>query len=352
MFKIKQKPEDFIVKEIMELKFDGSIDDDSGGYSNHNFSYYKLTKQNYNTVEAVNIIAKKWAIRPKFINFAGAKDKKAVTEQYISISKGPKRNFEMNEKDKWIKIVFLGKGSERINLGALKGNRFEIVVYSDKTLNEIKKPHKIINYFDDQRFGVNCSNHLVGRALLRKDFREACSIIGIAVDGNRLDGNNYVSALRGMPKRLLRMYIAAYQSYVWNECVKALIDKCGRYKTVGYCLGELFVPENIEKSISRQIGKSVNRKAINRKIPLVGFGSEEKGDIAVIIDMMLEKDNLTKRDFIMRQMPELSSDGGERDMVVDVKDLAVEKIAVNTYKVMFELAKGSYATIVIKTMFS
>ena len=150
MFKFKQKPEDFKVTE--KIKLDMFDDPEKKG----DYSYYTLTKKDQNTIDAVMIIAKAWHIKPKFINFAGTKDKNAVTEQVISISKGPKKDLYLDN----ITLNYLGQGNERINLGSLEGNGFEIIVETDNDLNngqilnglQVKKLTKTINYFDDQRF--------------------------------------------------------------------------------------------------------------------------------------------------------------------------------------------------------
>ena len=114
MYKIKQLPEDFIVKEINDIKFD-----DNGQYS-----YFLLKKKNYNTLRAIQQISKKLRINEKNIEFAGNKDKNAITEQVISIYKGNKNIENINIKD--IELKFLGQGNERIFLGNLKGNEFII----------------------------------------------------------------------------------------------------------------------------------------------------------------------------------------------------------------------------------
>ncbi|MEM4245358.1 MAG: tRNA pseudouridine(13) synthase TruD, partial [Candidatus Nanoarchaeia archaeon] len=73
-------------------------------------------------------------------------------------------------------------------------------------------------------------------------------------------------------------------------------------------------------------------------------------------DIML-REKIKKEDFIMRSIPELSSEGGYRKMFVQVEDLKVyySKDELNKGKLKavldFKLPPGSYATIVIKKMF-
>ena len=116
MYKIKQKPEDFCVEEIMSLNLD------KGDYT-----YFLLEKKNFNTRDALKIIAKALRINDKRFNVAGIKDKIAVTKQYVSVFKvNPERLSKLKFKN--IKIKVLGKGSERLRLGQLDGNRFKIIV--------------------------------------------------------------------------------------------------------------------------------------------------------------------------------------------------------------------------------
>ena len=75
MYQIKQKPEDFLVKEIPDYELD----------ENGIYAYFWLTKKNFTTVDAIRTIANKLDIMMKRIGFAGSKDKIALTKQVISI---------------------------------------------------------------------------------------------------------------------------------------------------------------------------------------------------------------------------------------------------------------------------
>ena len=130
MYKIKQIPEDFIVKEINSIS-----PLDSGDYS-----YCLLKKTNYPTVRAIGHIAQALRIKPKNIGFAGNKDKNAVTEQVISIFKSNKEKIK-RVKLKDIKLKFLGKGNDPISLGDLEGNYFKITIrnLNDKAIDNFNK---------------------------------------------------------------------------------------------------------------------------------------------------------------------------------------------------------------------
>src|SRR3989338_5511303 len=97
--KIKELPEDFIVKEVLELKIE------EGSYN-----YYLMTKKNWNTLDVINEI--KQRLHVKDVGYAGNKDRNAITSQYISVQK--KINFTLKD----VTFEFIGTGKQRIFLGS------------------------------------------------------------------------------------------------------------------------------------------------------------------------------------------------------------------------------------------
>jgi len=96
----------------------------------------------------------------------------------------------------------------------------------------------------------------------------------------------------------------------------------------------------------------------NLKLPIIGFGTEFRNKkIKEISSKILEEEEIKLRDFIVRGMPELASEGDERNMFVNAEDInfKTEKDELNNNKkkciISFKLPKGSYATIVIKKIF-
>ncbi len=306
MHQIKQLPEDFAVKEISNVKF----------LDKGNYLYFKLKKKNWNTLDAAKEISKRLNLPIKNIGFAGSKDKKAITEQVISVKNTKKERIE-NLKIKDIELEFLGYGDEPITLGDLEGNYFEITIRNLDSFN-IKTPKKVINYFGEQRFSRN--NIEIGKNIIRKDFRKACEILELEVKNN-----DYIGALKTIPKRLLKMYAHAYQSFIWNETVKEITQN----------------------------------KIKAEEIPLIGFGTEleEFPEVKKIIENILERENLTLTDFIIKQIPELSLEGGTRKVFIKIKDFKIlkkENDELNKtkkkIKISFTLPKGSYATVVVKEL--
>jgi len=310
MYKIKQKAEDFIVKEVSNVKVG-----DSGKYL-----VCLLKKKNYTTLRAIEHVANK--LNVKDIGFAGAKDKNAVTEQYISI-RGVKKLDSLELKD--ISLEFIGYSDLPISLGDLEGNEFTIVIrdLSNKEKNSLNKKDikKIMmpNFFGEQRFSER--NIAIGKNLLKSRFKEAVKLIFESEPDCKAEmddflkdkPNDFIGALKLMPKKLLMMYMHAYQSFLFNMTLNQYIK--------------------------------TNKKNIS--IPLIGFGTEiENPILEKIINKIMEKEKLTFRSFINSSIPVLSLEGAMRDAFVSIDDLEIleEKDFV---KIKFFLKKASYGTVAV-----
>ncbi|MBL7052002.1 MAG: tRNA pseudouridine(13) synthase TruD, partial [Nanoarchaeota archaeon] len=221
-----------------------------------------------------------------------------ITSQYISVEK--KINFEIND----VEFELKGRGKKRIYMGKLEGNEFIITIRDlDKKLN---LPEEVINLFGEQRFSNK--NDKLGKLLVQKKFKEVCEELELKVEKN-----DYIGALRKFGKAKLRFFINAYQSYLWNKIAK----------------------------VSNQ-----------RIVPIIGFLTEEED-----YDELLEKEGVSKLDFILREMPELVAEGSERERVMKVKNfksISFEDDELNKGKkkqvVSFFLPKGSYATVVMDNL--
>ncbi len=326
MYVLKEIPEDFIVEEVISLDLK-----DKGDYS-----YFLLEKTDWTTRNAIRALARRFRIKEKRFNIAGNKDRNAVTKQYVSVFKIGKNALE-RIKINGLNIKFIGFGDERLKLGKLEANKFEIVVRNlDK---KCEKVSFIPNYFDEQRF--SSKNPLIGKAFVKKDFKEACSLLMLDYENN-----DYIGALRKVDRWLLRFYLNSYQSYLFNEALKEYIRR--NYKEVfqvDYSFGSLLFPKS--------------RKMLNIKIPIPTYNTVlENDEIGLIYNEILEKENVILSDFKISQMPELVTDTVYRDAFVKLNDANLDfyddDLHANKLKAKFSfnLPSGSYATIAVKACFA
>src|SRR3989338_1451955 len=339
MYTLKQLPQDFIVTELnnsLQLKPSGKC------------TYFKLTKTNRNTLDVIQELSRIFHLPEKQIGFAGTKDKNEVTTQLCSIPNITKERLT-NINLPNVTLEFLGFSNEPITLGSLQGNRFNITI-RNLTIEKIIPQHFIPNYFDEQRFSKH--NVEIGKHLLKKEFKQAVELIDNEKSLLHLNEkqNDYVGSLKKLPIRLLRLYLNAYQSKLWNETVAQYIKLHGKHNhTSSYSQGALLFPENIADFQ-------------HLTIPIIGFTGIPQttpAEIKNIIETVMKQENITVNDFIIKQIPELTLEGEMRSMVTEIKEVTIGPLEEddlnpnkNKIQISFSLGKGSYATMVIRALFN
>ena len=325
-YKIKQIPEDFLVEEIPRVK-----PEISGSYS-----YFWMKKRNLNTLKAVRIVSSSLRVRMDRFGWAGNKDKNAVTTQLVSIQNCSP--FKEKRFEEGVELKLFGAGDERIFTGNLAGNKFKITIRNlDKgdcsiikeNFNGLKKRSLVPNFFDEQRFGG--TNLSIGKALLTRDFETAAELL------YRKKMENPLQAIRKVHKSNLSLYLHSYQSLIFNEMLNDyLTERC---------------PDNAEVKGKNCSFLFPGKPVENADLPIIGFGTELKDQT------ILKKHGLTKRSFIIKQLPELSLEGSSRPAFVQTSNLRLtflgeDELNQNKEKVKleFSLPKGSYATMAVKAL--
>ena len=184
---IKFWPQDFIVEEIGETNNTHTINLGDFFDKKRNFSdkdptiYATLVKCGLSTIEAVEEISSLLKIDKKQIQFAGIKDKDAISSQLISLRKTKIKDFEtIHSPYFFLKNTYSEKGA--LGPGFLKGNEFTILVRTDSSFskkNFIENSNKIskegfYNFFYLQRFGTpRLINFYWGLFILKGDYQKA-----------------------------------------------------------------------------------------------------------------------------------------------------------------------------------
>jgi tRNA pseudouridine13 synthase len=384
--KLKQLPEDFAVEELnkFELKESG------------NYKLYLLEKKSMETFYLLSYLSKKNNIPVSEFGIAGLKDKHAVTKQYLTI---PKKYDIKTIKEQNFSLNFLGFVSEQLKSGDLQGNKFTITVRDVKKgeVEGIINKSKAIdqgmpNYFDSQRFGSVLNREFIAKYLIKKDYEKAVKLfltetskfekadvkkdkkkilenweflskISIKIKTFRiiieefLKTKDWLKAYKKIPNNLREIYISAYQSYLWNECVKELlrqkIDKKRLY-SVKYNIGSL----EFYKSISEEEKKSLPETFKTISHDIKPTETEKK-----IIEKILAREEIKIEDFDIRQQTDSFFKSHERKVIIFPGSFSISEPQVdelndkgknNRFKfiVSFSMSKGSYATIATKRLFN
>jgi len=401
--KLRTTPEDFVVNEVSNYppkKEDGK------------FTIADVTAINWETNHLIRDLSNWLDISRQRIGFAGTKDKRAKSTRLMSFYKVfPDKLSNVKLRNVIIENIYTS--DHPVKIGNLTGNRFEVIV---RNLNKNIKPDSIKkiassiekyggfpNFYGIQRFGaIRPITHVVGKHIVKDDFEKAVMtyvsnpILGEDEESyslrkqlekthdfkealksypnhlnfekailNKLVVNpkDYVGALKELPKNLLSMFIYAYQSYLFNEVLSERIKrKLPLNKAI---VGDIILPirngvvdldsivvedHNIEK-INRQISKN---KAV---VSGILFGSDSifsEGEMGEIEHKIIDKEKIDPRDFIIPDMPNISSSGSRHPILAFVKDLSFELFNDDLNKdrkavvLKFELRKGCYGTSLLR----
>ncbi len=370
---IKRSPEDFKVEEIAPdgtiLELYKTIEKPDSGKK---FTHFILQKKDWSTSSALKRIAKALRVGQKRFSYAGTKDKVAITTQAVSVFEVPKEKLtSLALMDLQVNGAWGAK--EKIQLGDLIGNRFQILWHGD-TEDAEEKAQKIFeglegkfpNYFGMQRFGSTRQNtHRIGELLLRRKFQEAAMHFLAEVGSEEhqearearsrlLESNDFQAALKEFPKHLrlertmlahlieypedyigafrklprytLLLFIHAFQSYLFNQCLSERIKDGMIRKEDGefYCASNPYgFPDVDMPGMDWLCGK------------LLGYNSSPNQREKEI----LERHQISLDAFRIEKMPELSSKGTYRPLLVPMKDFEFKN---NLFG--FSLPAGAYAT--------
>ncbi|KAM7191391.1 pseudouridine synthase [Naviculisporaceae sp. PSN 640] len=158
------------------------------------YLHFTLYKENKDTMEAINTIARLLKVKASNFGFAGTKDRRAGTVQRVSVYKQRPTNMNwLNTRFHNLKIGDYSYHKEPLQLGQHGGNEFIITLKNCRNQGDAEcsalqrarmvqesvefalayvKKHGYINYYGLQRFGTyNIGTHVLGMKVLNDDFQ-------------------------------------------------------------------------------------------------------------------------------------------------------------------------------------
>jgi TruD family tRNA pseudouridine synthase len=180
---VKLWPQDFIVEEITHGNTITTIDweEKETPKGEGDTIYATLVKGGLSTIEAIAELASTLRVEEKQIQFAGIKDKDALTAQRISLRKIP-LDAILAVASPYFFLKDLQRGKGAIAKSGLEGNKFTILIRTTETYNPdgIEKNINTIaregfwNYYYLQRFGTpRLINFYWGYLILKGQYKEA-----------------------------------------------------------------------------------------------------------------------------------------------------------------------------------
>lgn len=377
---IKETPEDFLVAEIPLYTPEG--------VGEHTFA--EIEKRGITTFEALRRIARAVNLPEREIGYAGMKDARGVTRQTFSIPRiSPE--FLLALELPGIRIIAAAPHRNKLKLGHLSGNRFRIRIRgvgaeanakTEKVLSILNK-RGVPNYFGEQRYGAQGNSHLIGRALLRREYREA--VDAVMGDPAQVRDERWQAAikayLRGDPGESLRLfpghcrterailqrlekrpdawekafqavhprlkglYLSAFQSSLFDRLLDERMDTFDRVMTGDLAWkhdnGACFLVEDeareAERAESFDISPSGPMFGCKMKLPA--------GEPLAMEESLLQSEGLTRADF--DPPGGLRLEGERRPLRVPLGAAQLQQDDAGVL-LEFSLPKGAYATSVLR----
>lgn len=377
---IKETHDDFIVEEIPSYLPAGSGE----------HLYLTFEKLGITTLEAIRRIANALSISERDVGYAGLKDAVGVTRQTISVQRvAPEKALGL-ELD-GIRVLSAIRHGNKLKPGHLKGNRFQIVIrgVSDSAkqrlpaIIEILQKRGVPNYFGYQRYGAQGNSHLIGMAMLKRDWHGAVNcLIGqsdavrdeewsaaiSAYHEGEIDKAlqlfprhcrserdvlqrlvsrpaEYEKAFSAIHPRLKKLYLSAAQSFLFDQVVARRIDRIDELMlgdlAIKHINGACFLVEDAlqeqDRALSFEISPSGPMFGCKMKCP--------EGAALKLEHEILEQAGLELPFF---DLPGgLRMEGERRTLRVPPGEVSWS-VSEDVLKLEFALPKGSYATSFIR----
>jgi tRNA pseudouridine13 synthase len=372
------------------------------------FTIAEVSARNWETHLLVQELAHRLHFSQRRISFAGTKDKRAWSTQLMSFERvSPELLSQVNIKDVTLQNMY--QSDTPVRIGSLRGNHFEITI---RNLDPSITPEHIAtlispleqlggfpNYYGIQRFGaIRSITHLVGKYIVQGDFENAVmSYVAHPMQGehestyalradlektrnytkafhaypeslhfekallNKLiqTPSDFRGALLELPKNLLLMFINAYESLLFN---KILSERMRRSLPINQAIiGDLIAPIRkdivtdeylpvTESNLEKVNAQLVKKKAVVTGL-LLGYDAVfARGEMGEIEHRIVEDEHIDPRDFIIPEIPFLSSGGTRRALVASLSSLQwtlhLDQYFENrqALTLQFDLPKGCYAT--------
>ena len=385
---LKLREEDFTVEEIT---LEGEVLELGKRFERRgsgDFTHFVLQKKGWNTLHALRAVGRLLGVGIKRFGYAGTKDRRAVTTQLCSAWRvEPAALLSLSLKDISINGAWLAP--DRVSLGDLLGNRF-VVRASGVSEDAEERVAKIAaelggifpNYFGEQRFGTMRSNtHIVGKLIVANDFRGAVlNYLCFVDDGEMEDArearrrlseemdfakaleyfpshlkyerlmlnhlarnpNDFVNAMRKLPRGLSLMFVHAYQSWLFNEMLAERV----RNGRLAVEKGDFVCPANSYGF--PDVGKARRAERAGEEGFLVGrMPGYETEELTEEESALFEREGITPKSFLIKSFPEISSRGVLRAMLAPFKEFWFRMDGKDGI-FSFSLPAGSYATVLLR----
>ncbi|SEO79457.1 tRNA pseudouridine13 synthase [Luteibacter sp. UNC138MFCol5.1] len=315
--RLRSTPDDFFVEEVSGYEADGTGE----------HAFLVVEKRGANTEWVARELAKFAGVQAMNVGYAGMKDRHAVTRQVFTVHLPGKADPDWSAfPAEGVTILSAARHSRKIKRGALRGNRFVLVlreVEGERAEAEDRlaaiAARGVPNYFGEQRFGLGGNNVAQAKAMFA---------------GRRVDRD----------KRSI--LLSAARSHIFNGVLAERVA-AGRWDTP--MDGEIwslegsrswFGPEAFDATLAERLA----RFDIHPSGPLWGSGDTPAGGAAG----ELERAVAARDEDLAKGLAGARMDQERRALRLRPRDLAWRWLDDGALEVAFGLPAGAYATTVLR----
>lgn len=348
---MKIEPDDFIVEELPLYE--------PSRVGTHTF--FAIRKQKLSTFEAINQIAHALHVNPRNFGYAGLKDKYAVTTQVFSVEGvPPEQVLELTLPA--LEILWAERHAHKLRVGHLRGNQFQItlrdvpptaLLFVEEKMAQLAT-EGVPNRFGTQRFGNKHDSHLIGRALIKSEWEEALHYVLSDETTQSIDFAKQVKrkkekgtleeAVACIPHRLRKLYLSAYQAYLFNCILEKRMSNLGQLWdgdiAIKHSNGAPFLVENAKVEQPR-----VDMFEISPSGPIFGYKMRRPAGEVLALEMELLAAEGVKFE-AFRKVAGIRLPGTRRPLRMLMELHQVTSVDVGL-RLCFTLPAGSYATVVL-----
>lgn len=397
--KLRFFPEDFLVEELSlpPPRVEGG-----------DYVAVRARMRNWETNRLIREMSRSMGVSRHRIQFAGTKDKRGVKVQFFTFLASMEQVGRISLGD--LEVLEAYTTDRPLELGHLLGNRFEVRLRGAggadvpagiaAVTGELEAAGGFPNFFGIQRFGaLRPVTHLVGERMVRGDLEGAVmAYVGRPMDAEndevrqarariekerdfsaavgyfpqhlsferslihhlQLNPGDWPGALRQLPLNLLMMFVHAYQSCLFNRMLSRRIRE--GLPLSEPVIGDVILPtdehgrpdHDHHVSVEAHNLERIREKARAGKAFVSGllYGSETSfagGRPGEMERAVIEEERLGPQDFHIQDLPEVSSKGTRREVLVR---FAPGEPAIipeeDSFVFKFSLPRGCYATALLR----
>ncbi|KYH33444.1 tRNA pseudouridine(13) synthase TruD [Neomoorella mulderi] len=382
--KLKVIPEDFVVRELARLPVR-----EKGLYR-----LYLLEKKGWNTIDLLMRLAKAHNLPYRLFAYGGLKDRHAHTFQYVTV----KHAADLTTKEENFSLRSIGYMDRPMGPDLLEGNEFAITLRALGTVEVSRITRRVDevrgfgypNYYDDQRFGsMDRQMGLMAERLLKRHYNGSLQIYltGIYPEEKKearerklffrehwgdwatclarakttmesrifslLAGKPkaYIEALQMIPGEELSLLFSAYQSFLFNELLRRILQDLGLdLVAVPGVAGPYLFYRRLERKELAYL-KSLFLPLAASRMEFPDASTEQ------LFAAIMEERGIKRSSFNLRKVRQAFFKSTPREAVVFPGDFRLQPAEPDDLypgrqkmRLFFKLPRGSYGTMLIKRL--